>query len=472
MNDFQNTPLDTSKKYLPLSNILKWVGIIGGIVILVICGILLSQSSESPVAFLVKWKSALESGDIKKYDALWGKNARSKSNAGYGDTVQLFKENLEIDVKIDDAEKRTRKDPTDPNYLRVEEIPIIVHAPGEPLLQKRTLTIAKTGLIQQRWKLIMDEVVSEEISSEFPDFEEDSNTEINSHSDSPVAQFVLEWKNALESQNEKKYTSLWDKSARRKRKENFQTALVQISQELDVDLSQATYSPVAYSKTRHLVDNISVTISSAGTYIQTHNRTLTIEKKGFFMRKWKLINDVVGEDDISDPSISQIDQLTEDAGAEQAISNIYNGNAPLDTQLKVGQILGKWQKAWEEKDVDTYMSIYAERALITRVTVRNGNETSIFLRKDQLKKKMKKLNLHYGDIQVEISKLVINGDRAVADVEFLQKFKGIPATGSRPAYSDIGTKKLNLMVDPADGYWKIYSETWSRYEDVPEFPKN
>jgi ketosteroid isomerase-like protein len=221
-----------------------------------------------------------------------------------------------------------------------------------------------------------------------------------------------------------------------------------------------------------VVDNISVTISSAGTYIQTHNRTLTIEKKGFFMRKWKLINDAVGKDDISDQSISQTDQLTEDAGAEQAISNIYNGNAPLDTQLKVGQILGKWQKAWEEKDVDTYMSIYAERALITRVTVRNGNETSIFLRKDQLKQKMKKLNLYYGDIQVVISKLVINGDRAVADVEFLQKFKGSPATGSRPAYSDIGTKKLNLMVDPADGYWKIYSETWSRYKDVPEFPKN
>jgi hypothetical protein len=85
---------------------------------------------------------------------------------------------------------------------------------------------------------------------------------------------------------------------------------------------------------------------------------------------------------------------------------------------------------------------------------------------------MKKLNLYYGDIQVVISKLVINGDRAVADVEFLQKFKGSPATGSRPAYSDIGTKKLNLMVDPADGYWKIYSETWSRYKDVPEFPKN
>ena len=32
-------------------------------------------------------------------------------------------------------------------------------------------------------------------------------------------------------------------------------------------------------------------------------------------------------------------------------------------------------------------------------------------------------------------------------------------------------KRLNLMVDPTDGHWRIYSETWSRYEDVPEFPK-
>jgi len=27
------------------------------------------------------------------------------------------------------------------------------------------------------------------------------------------------------------------------------------------------------------------------------------------------------------------------------------------------------------------------------------------------------------------------------------------------------------MVDPADGHWKIYAETWSHYKDVPDFPK-
>ena len=122
--------------------------------------------------------------------------------------------------------------------------------------------------------------------------------------------------------------------------------------------------------------------------------------------------------------------------------------------------------------MDTYMSIYAERALITRVSVRNGKESHSYLTKKQLHQKMKRLNVYYSDIQVKISNLQINGDRAVADVEFLQEFKGIPASGSRPAYSDIGTKKLDLMIDPSDGYWKIYGETWSRYEDVPKFPKN
>ncbi len=472
MNDFQNTAINDSKSSFSLSDNLKWGAIVSVIVILIVGIIWFSRSSETPVAFLVKWKSALESGDIKKYDLLWGKNASNKTNSGYQDTAQLFIQDMQIDVDIRLAEKRTRKDPQDPHYLRIENIPILINAPGEPLVQSRSLIIAKTGLIQQRWKLIRDEVVSEDISSDLTTFAEDSLTDPDTTVDSPVADVVLEWKEILESQNKKKYESLWDKSARKKHNSNYQLALLQLSQDLVVDLSEASYTPVTYSKTRHVVNNISVSISSAGTYIETHTRTLTIEKKGFFVRKWKLINDVVGGDYISDEPISQSDQLPEEIIPEESVSNIFDGNAPLDTQLKVSQILGKWQKAWEDKDIDTYMSIYADRALITRVTVRNGTETSTFLRKDQLKQKMKKLNVHYADIQVVISNLVINGDNAVADVSFMQKFKGTPASGSRPAYSDYGTKKLNLMIDPADGYWRIYSETWSRYEEVPEYPKN
>lgn len=471
MNDFQNNTSTFSRINLPSS--LKWGGIACAVVILVICGILLTRSNETALAFLVKWKSALESGDINKYDTLWGKNARNKSNTGYQHTAQLFKEGHQIDVNIGNAENRTRKDPQDPHYLRIEAIPILVHYPGEPLLQSRSLIIAKTGFIQQRWKLIRDEVVTEEIATDITAFESDSSHETRIQSDSPVVPLVLEWEKALESKDEKKYTSLWDKKARKRQKRNFQNAILQISQDLDVDLSQVNYTPVAYSKTRHLADNINVTIHSGGTFIETHSRRLTIEKKGFFFRKWKIINDEVGTDQIVDHPISHTGELVENTISEaSSVSSISDGSAPLDTKLKVSQILGKWQKAWEEKDLDTYISLYADKALITRVTVRGDTETFTYLRKEQLKKKMKRLNLKYAGIQVGISNLVIDGDRAVADVSFLQEFKGTPASGTRPAYSDIGTKKLELMIDPTDGYWKIYSETWSRYKDVPMYPKN
>ncbi|MDE0314002.1 MAG: hypothetical protein OXM61_03795 [Candidatus Poribacteria bacterium] len=472
MSDFQNNTLNISK--FSLSAFLKWGAIIL-IVILAVCGILLTRSSETPAGFLAKWKNAVESGDLQSYNALWVKKFQEQHTSGYHNTTQLFEENIKIEVNIANAVNRTRKDPQDPSYLRIEEIPMLLHTIGEPLIQSRTLTVAKTGLIRQRWKLVSEEVVSEEFGSDLSAFEADSQespVDTVSQSNSPVAPFVLEWKKVLESQNIKKYDSLWDKSARKKRLENYRLARLHMDQELDVDLSQATYTPVAHSNTRHVVDNISVTVSSSGTFIETHPRTLTIEKKGFFFRRWKLINDEVGSDYITDQPISQHDQPDVDAISEESDLGINDGDAPIDTQYKIRQILGKWQKAWEEEDLDTYMSIYAEKALITRVTVRDGKEIPSYLRKKELHQKMKQLNRHYADIQIRIKKLEIKGDRAVADAQFLQEFEGTPASGNRPAYKDIGVKKLTLMIDPSDGYWKIYAESWSLYVDVPEFPKN
>ena len=243
-----------------------------------------------------------------------------------------------------------------------------------------------------------------------------------------------------------------------------------LSQTHIVDLQYATYSPVPTQRNRHIVDGIRVTLQSGSEVIETHIRTLTIEKKGFFRRKWKLVNDQVGE--ISGAiALATTEPESANTMSRNASGGIFDGNAPLDTQLKVSQVLGKWQAAWEGKDLNTYMSTYSDKALITRVTVRDGKETKIYLTKKQLRAKMKKLNTLYADIQVVISNPQINGDRATAEVTFLQKFTGTPASGTRPAYSDYGTKELDLMVDPTDGHWRIYAETWSLYENVPEFPK-
>ena len=472
MNDFQNTTNNASS--FSMKHSLKWGGIVASIVIVAVVavlGFLLTYSGEAPAGFLAKWKNAVESGNLKSYDELWLKSHKDKMNSGYLHTAQLLKDKTKLEVRITKAIDRTRKDPRDQNYLRIEDIPMLVHTIGEPLIQIRTLTISKSGLIRQRWKLVQDEVVSQEFGTDLSEFETESTDKTTAQSNSPVAPFVLEWKNALETKNKKKYTSLWDKKAQRTKKNNFQLALVHLSQKSDVDLSQATYTHVARSKTRHVVDNISVTIHSDSTYIETQARELTIEKKGFFFRKWKLINDEIKDNYTTDPSIAQQDQPDVDTITEETSTGIYDGDAPMDTQLKVSQILGKWQKAWEDKDLNTYMSIYADRALITRVTVRNGRETPTYLTKKQLRQKMKQLNIYYGNIQVKVSDLEINGDRAVADVSFLQEFKGTPASGSRPAYRDIGTKTLNLMIDPSDGYWKIYAESWKRYEDVPKYER-
>ena len=84
---------------------------------------------------------------------------------------------------------------------------------------------------------------------------------------------------------------------------------------------------------------------------------------------------------------------------------------------------------------------------------------------------MKSLNAAYSKIRVNIFQLQINGDNAVADVNFVQEFVGSRASGSQPIYSDYGKKELVFMVDPADGLWKIYAESWKHYKNVPKYPK-
>ena len=467
MNDVQKQQNQSKKAKIPRG--LIWGGSIGAIVIaFVVFLVILMSSSETPTAFLAKWKSALESGSVKRYEALWIKSARQRPDAGYQETVGLLRGGARLEANLGGA-TQTFRVPRYPNRYRIEGIPVTAHLSGESQQQLRNLVIEKHGLVQQRWKIIQDEIVGSDFVATLPDAEPDQQNVAKPKS--PVLPVVMSWKSALESQDVRMYTDLWDKSARKSRASNFRRATELMSQTHVVNLDQATYTPVPRQKNRHVVDNISVTLQSGDSIIDTQVRTLTIQKKGFFRRKWKIINDQIGQMSDAIALAPNVPASGADTVSGEASGNTFDGNAPIDTQLKVRQVLGKWQKAWEEKNLNTYMSIYSEKSRITRVTVRGGKESSVHLSKGQLREKMKRLNSIYAEIQVSISNLQVNGDRAVADVQFLQKFTGTRASGSRPAYSDYGTKKLNLMVDPADGHWRIYSETWSRYEDVPDFPK-
>ena len=466
MNDAQNQ--QNSQKKFTIPRNLLWGGAIAAIVIaFVLFLVVFMSSSETPTAFLVKWKSALETGDPKRYEALWVKSARQRPDTGYQRTVKLLRDNVNFEVNLGGASQPYRV-PRYTNRFRIEGIPLTAYYPGEAQQQLRNLVIEKKGIIQQRWKIVQEEIVGSEFAPTLstPPTPQPGITE---QPNSPVVPLVMAWKAALETHNLKAYTDLWDKSARKKRSSSFRRAKDLMSQTHVVDLTGATYTVVPRHKNRHMVDNIQITLQNGGDTIETHTRTLTVEKKGFFRRRWKLINDQINV--MSDAIALAPDVPGVDTVSGEESGGTFDGNAPLDTHLKVRQVLGKWQSAWEEKDLNTYISIYSDEAQITRVNVQGGRETSVYLTKGQLRAKMKKLNTMYADIQVSISNLQVNGDRAVADVKFLQKFTGTPASGSRPAYSDYGTKKLNLMVDPTDGHWRIYAETWSRYEDVPDFPK-
>lgn len=467
MNNTQNR--QNNQKKFAISRNLMWGGAVAAIVIaFILFLVIVMSSSETPTAFLVKWKSALESGDPQRYEALWVKSARQRPNTGYQRTVRLLRDNVNFEVDLGGASQPYRV-PRYTNRFRIEGIPLTAYYPGEAQQQLRNLVIEKKGIIQQRWKIVQEEVVGSEFAPTVSTPGPAQKPEITEQSNSPVVPLVIAWKTALEVQDLKAYTDLWDKSSRKKRSSSFARAKDLMSQTHSVDLSGATYTPVPRFKNRHIVDNIQITLQNGSDVIETHTRTLTIEKKGFFRRKWKIMNDqinVVSDAIALAPEVSGVDTVS---GKESG--GTFDGNAPLDTHLKVRQVLGKWQAAWEDKDLNTYMSIYSAKAQITRVSVKDGRESSVYLTKGQLRSKMQRLNTIYADIQVSISNLQVNGDRAVADVKFLQKFTGTPASGSRPAYSDYGTKKLNLMVDPTDGHWRIYAETWSRYEDVPDFPK-
>ena len=295
--------------------------------------------------------------------------------------------------------------------------------------------------------------------------------------------FVERWGRAVESKQPAKYQALWDTAARRENRHQYERALKRFTkQQVKVDLTGIDSRKDPKHKNRWGVERIPVTLFQDGEIFVTLFRDLTVEKKGLWQR-WKLIDDAI-RDELRYPEASEtpITQESTHSSTLEAtavvaqpatsdISSHIDGTAPIDTKLKLDQVLGVWHSAWQKKDLETYMAAYAEEAEITRVTVKRGKEYPVKLTKAELREKMKKLNKRYNEIRVEIHNVKIDGDHAVADVSFLQKFIGMPASRNLPAYSDYGTKTLTFMVDSADGVWKINAESWKLYKNVPEYPK-
>ena len=180
------------------------------------------SSSETPTAFLVKWKSALESGDPKRYEALWVKSARQRPDAGYQMAAKLLRDNVDFEVDLGGASQPYRV-PRYTNRFRIEGIPLTAYYPGEAQQQLRNLVIEKKGIIQQRWKIVQEEIVGGEFAPALST-PPTPRTGMTEQPNSPVVPVVTAWKAALEVQDLKAYTDLWDKSARKRRASSFARA--------------------------------------------------------------------------------------------------------------------------------------------------------------------------------------------------------------------------------------------------------
>lgn len=313
--------------------------------------------------------------------------------------------------------------------------------------------------------------------------------------------FLQQWKRAIELKQPSLYQQLWDSTARIKNQNQYERALKLFEREkIEVDIFGVLPQQDSRNENRQRIERIPVKLYQDGKVLIVTYRDLTVEKKGV-MQQWKLIDDrphdgsvypetadeyLVQDQEIvaqsanptpeirpvqpADIQAPSINVTTPQTPAPNSTAPIV-GEAPLDTQLKLSQILGEWQQAWQAKNLKNYMSKYAEDAEITRVTINKGRERSIRLNKKQLREKMKALNERYSKIKVNIFHLQISGDSAVADVNFLQEFVGTRASGSQAVYSDFGKKELIFIIDPTDGLWKIYAENWRHYKDVPKYPK-
>jgi len=312
-----------------------------------------------------------------------------------------------------------------------------------------------------------------------------------------ISAFVKnEWVNALEKGDTQMYRKLWEKNARIKNNEHYEKAVEIIQKDLEVD--EEKIKPIRDLRNNNLyhIRNVPVTLKDNGLEILTY-RNLKIEKVGL-LKRWKIIDDEIDflKDEMPviaespDDSIEETDEneskpLLEDSSVVKKEENqeleipfnsrhpedslaMISGNAPLGTKLTISQVVSDWQSAWQEQNLEKYMSKYHKDAVITRVTFRNGKQYPISLTKRELRKHMQTINRRYKTIDVTISNMRIDGDRVIADVRFRQKFVG--ARSDRlPVYSDIGTKTMIFIMDASDGYWKIHEENWRRYVSDSRF---
>jgi murein L,D-transpeptidase YafK len=108
----------------------------------------------------------------------------------------------------------------------------------------------------------------------------------------------------------------------------------------------------------------------------------------------------------------------------------------------IKRFISSWKKAWEEKDLKTYMLCYDERFRSRGMDL------------EAWEKHRQSLNLKYQSVNVDVMDLsIVQVSKWTAKVSFTQNYQA-------DEYQDFGLK--NLLLVKRGKHWKIKEETWQQ----------
>jgi len=235
-----------------------------------------------------------------------------------------------------------------------------------------------------------------------------------------IESFAQRWKSAVESKDVGKYRELWDTVTLSDSKEAKQQYEEAVKRTRSYDKIVAQVKTLVQRKDPrnpdlYQIESIPVELFKEKQLLMRTYRDLVVKRKGP-RKRWYLVRDQEQRDQQEFPQSSQemmvgteaegTTTTTEESsltgsgktsGTEQTaiIGEAPSGissSTPVDTQLKIKQVLGAWQGSWQNEDIQTYMAQYAEEARITRVTVIDGKEVRRkILNKARLRQGMERL---------------------------------------------------------------------------------
>ena len=137
--------------------------------------------------------------------------------------------------------------------------------------------------------------------------------------------------------------------------------------------------------------------------------------------------------------IKDINQSNTKSKQEELATISKNLSDVSTTKEIASKNLDRWVRAWENQDIELYLSFYSKEFVPT-----NGRYSDWWIDRIAALKRHAKISIQLENIQIFSSK-------DTAEIDFTQSFKS-------NRYSDIGIKKLIWVKNGSD--WKITKETW------------